>query len=125
MTDGTHYEKPVARTAPDLASAARTASANGTAFNTEDIDEIHADLTITAVAGTNPTLDVRLETKTKTDADWYTAGTIPQQTAATPGGNPVGRVFGDLGDQCRWAWTIGGTDTPSFTFSIASDASVE
>lgn len=30
------------------------------------------------------------------------------------------RVFGPLGPTSRWRWTIGGTDTPSFTFSIAS-----
>jgi hypothetical protein len=32
----------------------------------------------------------------------------------------LAKVFGPLGDSSRWQWTIGGTGSPGFTFSIAS-----
>lgn len=115
---GRAYRGPEDDSRISVASAARTATAAGTAFATEDIDEIEAELVITAVAGTNPTLDVILETKTDTGA-YYTVAAFPQQTGTTAG---VGRVFSGLGDTCRWSWTIGGTDTPSFTFSVAAES---
>lgn len=29
-------------------------------------------------------------------------------------------VFGPVGSKCRWAWTIGGTGSPTFTFAVAA-----
>src|SRR6187200_919033 len=43
-----------------LASAARTASGTGTAFDSGDIDTLLGTLTVSAHAGTTPTLDVRV-----------------------------------------------------------------
>lgn len=101
-----------------VASAARTATATGTAFSTANLDSITGTLTVTAAAGTNPTLDVTLET-TADGTNYYTAGSFTQKTAAA---TADAKVFGDLGSLSRWKWTIGGTDTPSFTFSIAATA---
>lgn len=101
-----------------LASAARTASANGTAFNTADLDSINATLVITAASGTDELLDVVLQT-TADGTNYYTAGSFPQQSGTTAG---VSRVFGALGSLSRWSWTIAGTDTPTFTFSISATA---
>lgn len=115
---GQYFEGPQDDSRISLASAARTATADGTAFATENIDEIEAELIITAVDGTDPTLDVVLQTTTD-DGDYYTVGSFPQQTTTTEG---VGRVFTGLGASCRWSWTIGGTDTPSFTFSVAAES---
>lgn len=115
-SDKRYYEAPESSSRVSLASAARTATGTGTAFNTEDVEEIEAELNITAASGTTPTLDVRLETKTDT-GDWYTVAAFPQQTGTATN---VGRVFDGLGDQCRWAWTIGGT-TPSFTFTVDAE----
>lgn len=100
----------------DLASAARATSTNSSAFDTTNIDSINATLIVTATTGTDETLDVSLQT-TADGTNWYAVGSFAQQTATTAG---VAKVFGPLGDSCRWAWTIGGTDTPGFTFSIAS-----
>jgi hypothetical protein len=100
----------------DLASAARTTTASGTAFDTTAVDSVNATLIVSAVTGTNPTLDVVLET-TADGTNYYTAGTFTQQTTTNAG---LARVVGDLGDLSRWKWTIGGTDTPTFTFSIAT-----
>jgi len=97
----------------DLASAARTTTGNGTAFDTTAIDSINATLVITAASGTTPTLDLVLQT-TADGTNYYTAGTFAQQTTTQTG---LARVFGDLGDLSRWQWTIAGT-TPSFTFRV-------
>jgi hypothetical protein len=113
----TYYPPDEDRTDAAIASAARTASGTGSAFTVGPAETLKALLAITAHAGTTPTLDVRLETRITGDATWYTAGSFPQQNTDVT----VGRAFGALGDECRWAWTIGGT-TPSFTFSISATA---
>lgn len=115
-TGGRYYEAPQDSSRISVASAARTATGTSTAVNTEDVDEIEAELNVTAASGTTPTLDVTLETKTDT-GDWYTVGAFPQQTGIVAN---VGRVFTGLGDQIRWKWTIGGT-TPSFTFTVDAE----
>jgi hypothetical protein len=104
-----------ALTAGNVASAARTATGTGTAFDTQDVDSINGLLVITAASGTTPTLDLTLET-TADGTNYYTAGTFPQQTTTNAG---VARIVGDLGVLSRWKWTIAGT-TPSFTFAITT-----
>lgn len=101
-------------TAASLASAARTTSTTGTAFDTAGVDAINGTLVVSARSGTNPTLDVVLET-TADGTNYYTVLAFPQQTNTQAG---VARVFGPLGSLSRWKWTIGGTDTPSFTFAV-------
>ena len=59
-SQGRYIAPGESRTAADVASAARTTTANGTAFDTSDLDSISATLTCTARSGTNPTLDVVL-----------------------------------------------------------------
>lgn len=102
-------------TSAAVASAARTTSSNGTAFDTTGVNAINGTLVISARSGTNPTLDVVLET-TADGTNYYTVLAFPQQTATTTG---VSRVFGPLGSLSRWKWTVGGTDTPSFTFALS------
>lgn len=48
--------------------------------------------------------------------NYYTVGSFTQATGTTT----EAKAFGPLGSSSRWRWTIGGTDTPSFTFAIAS-----
>lgn len=103
-------------TAADVASAARTATANGTAFDTTNIDSVNGSCVVTAASGTNPTLDVILQTTTD-GTTYYTVGAFTQKTAITAA---EAKTFGPLGDTSRWRWTIGGTDTPTFTFAITS-----
>jgi len=108
-------------TTAQLASAARTTSTNGTAFDTSNVDSLNGKLVITARSGTNPTLDVVLET-TADGTNYYTVLAFPQQTNTTTG---VSRVFGPLGATSRWKWTVGGTDTPSFTFAVTATTDVD
>jgi hypothetical protein len=113
---GNYYADEVLRADAAVASAARTTTATGTAFNVDNAESFEAFLSITAASGTTPTLDVVLET-TVNGVDWYEVDAFAQKT----GVDEDARAFGPLGDQARWKWTIGGTDTPTFTFSIAVD----
>lgn len=109
------YNSAETRTEADVASATKTATGNGTAFNTDDVASLSATLAVSAASGTAPTLDVSLET-TVNGTDWLTVAAFAQQTGTQTG---LTKVFGPLGAQCRWKWTIAGT-TPSFTLSITS-----
>ena len=105
------------RTDADVASAARTATGTGTAFDVGSAESLEAVLTVSAASGTTPTLDVSLETSIDGGTTWSTVGSFAQKTA----NGSEGKVFGPLGDKCRWKWTIGGT-TPSFTFAVDAEA---
>lgn len=115
---GRYYAANESSTVASVSSAARTATGTGTAFATGQVDSINGTLVVTAASGTNPTLDVTLET-TADGTNYYTVGSIPQQTGTTTG---VARIFGPLGATSRWKWTVGGT-TPSFTFAITGTLS--
>lgn len=113
---GNYYAGDTARPDATLASAARTASGVGTAFNSDTAESLEGFLAVTAASGTTPTLDVRLETSVDGGTSYDTVGSFTQQTGIATDNH----VFGPLGDTCRWAWTIGGT-TPSFTFTVTAE----
>ncbi len=70
---------------------------------------------VTAVAGTNPTLDVQVQDCQDSTTNYCTPLQMaPQFTAA---GTQLVRVHG-FGRWMRVVWNIGGTNTPSATFSI-------
>lgn len=119
--DSTGRYVPPAETASTttgaLASAARTSSSQGTAFSTAGLDSISGTLIVTAASGTDETLDVVLQTTADGTNYYDLTPAFPQQTGTQAG---VSRVFDGLGALSRWKWTIGGTDTPSFTFSIST-----
>lgn len=102
-----------------LASAARTTSTTGTAFSTAGMDSLNATLVVSAASGTDETLDVVLQTTADGTNYYDLLPAFPQQTTTTAG---VARVIPGLGSSSRWKWTIGGTDTPSFTFAISATA---
>lgn len=103
---GNYYAGDAARPDATVASAARTATGTSTAFDAAQASSLEGFLAITAVAAaTNPTLDVKLETSVDAGSSWETVAAFAQQTAISTDS----RVFGPLGDSCRWAWTLGGT----------------
>ena len=75
--------------------------------------EVLAQLNVTVVSGTNPTLDVLVQ-ESLDGTNWYTLIAFTQATATglelKKAANP--------GRYIRAKWTIGGTDTPTFTFSV-------
>lgn len=97
-----------------VASAARTASGDSGVLSGWGVPEtLRAQLTVTASAGTSPTLDVVIEDTLDGD-NWFVVGTFAQKAA---GGSEVINITGPFSDRIRVRWTIGGT-SPSFTFSV-------
>ena len=73
-------------------------------------------LSITAKAGTNPTLDVTIEEKHPATGVYFVIDTFPQQVAEAT----VRRALsGPIGGVIRASWDVGGTGSPSFTFSLS------
>lgn len=104
-----------------LENASKTASANGTGRQLVDVDSgqyLYAVMLILAVSGTDPTLDMVIQSD---DNAGFTSAsdriTFAQQTAV--GAVWATRVAGPITDDYwRASWTIGGTDDPSFTVFI-------
>lgn len=99
-----------------LPSAARTASGDSGEFNLYDMDEVLVFLDVTAVSGTDPTLDVKVQTKDP-NGKWYDLASFAQKTATGQEAKAI-TVFGE---SLRISYTIGGT-TPSFTFAVTAIA---
>ena len=101
------------------ASAAETASDSGDAVDLQSDGVllrrfIELALVITAASGTDPTLDVTVETSDD-GTTWETVEAFAQQEAV----GVVRQSFGDLKQYVRASWVIGGSDTPSFTFALS------
>lgn len=99
------------------ASAARTATADGTAVEIADKGAVRLLLDVTAASGTTPTLDVTVETSYDGSTGWTSLGTFTQKTAA----GTQRKNFSGADRFVRATWAIGGT-TPSFTFSVVGEA---
>jgi len=96
-------------------AAARGATVNGSAVPCTEFNDADLTLTVTAASGTLPTLDVTVETRFY-GGTWIAIGTAFAQKVAAG----VDRLmFGGLRDEVRGVATIGGTGTPSVTFSLA------
>lgn len=96
-------------------SAARTA--NSQIESGEDygpVDRLRAQLNVTAVTGTTPSMTVVLES-TLDGTNWDTLGSFAAKTAV---GREVITVNPVIGRRLRARWTITGTATPTFTFSV-------
>lgn len=100
---------------PLAASAARTATGNGSAFEPGDKAIARLRLNVTAAAGTSPTLNVTIQTS-HDGTTWRSAGTFTQATAVSEQ-----RAAFSIDRFVRATWTIAGT-SPSFTFSITGEA---
>lgn len=95
-------------------SAARTTG--GTAVSGEsygNIEDVRAQLEVTAASGTTPNLTAFVET-TVDGTNWDVVGTFAAKTAA---GREVITITNLVGNNLRVRWVITGT-TPSFTFSV-------
>jgi hypothetical protein len=107
-------------------SAARTTSVDGTEHNLvgdkqvrgHKLREMLFQLSVTAVSGTTPTLDVDIE-ESLDGTNWFTLTSFTQAVAQTVEIKKTVNVSGYI----RATWTIGGTGTPTFTFKI--DALIE
>lgn len=113
-----------------LASAARTATGNGPDMVNKDASGVVLTLDITAVSGTTPTLDVKVQSKDSLTGKYVDIpgaafsqknGVLTDQLVVYPGvavsaNKAVSNV---LPRNWRIVYTIGGT-TPSFTFAVSA-----
>jgi hypothetical protein len=97
----------------DVTAAARTASGNSGTIAQDLGNVIAGQITVTAVTGTSPTLDMALEQSFDNGTTWQTVWMAPRVTAAANIIFPPMQLTG----RRRWVWTIGGT-TPSFTIAV-------
>lgn len=102
------------------ASAARTATGDGTAHNVPNNGvALRCQLAVTAEndAATGETLDVVIQ-DTVDGTNWNTIGTFAQATGVT---REVINITAPFCGRIRASWTVGGTGSPSFTFSVIAD----
>ena len=99
-----------------IPSAARTASE---AFDLNGLpgewDEIVGYLVVTAKSGTTPTLDIDYETTVDDGTTFFAHTSFTQATDLTTEKKVFTAPFGIDG---RLNTVIGGTDTPTFTYSL-------
>lgn len=101
------------------ASAARTATGNGTLFDvTPGASSLALYIDVTSASGTTPTLDLTVEWSPDGGTTWHTAQAPDAFTQITAAGKVV-KVFAVKGPSARIVYTIGGT-TPSFTFKASA-----
>lgn len=102
-------------------SASRTSSSTGTARQlgaVSSTQRVYAALHVLSVSGTNPTLDVIVQSDTVGFATPTSRITFSQATATTNRaqfGSAAGAITDDY---WRVSWTIGGTATPTFAFAV-------
>lgn len=80
-------------------------------------------LTVTAVSGTLPTLDIVIQ-HSPDQLNWAPLATIPQVNVATTQSVSIGGVDTPFGQYIRALYTVGGSGTPTVTFSLSVTAKV-
>lgn len=94
-----------------------TATGAGTWITASRFREAVLWVTTGTVTGTNPTLDVKLQSSPdKTAVADIASGAVAQLTTSTESG--LIAVDGGLGEYIRPYYTIGGTDTPTFPVTV-------
>jgi hypothetical protein len=102
-------------TIADVASAAITTTATVSAITPTFGTSYQVNIPVTAVAGTNPTMDVSIEESDDSGTNWFKVYDFPRITANGIYRSPVIPL---TGNRVRYVQTIGGTGSPSFTRAI-------
>lgn len=98
----------------DIVSAALTTTTT-TAAITVAGTSYSVNIPVTAVSGTNPTLDVTIQESDDTATNWFNIYTFPRITGVGQNRSPVIPL---KGNRIRYVQTVGGTATPSFTRAL-------
>ena len=98
----------------DITSAALTTSTTGSALSNTHGNGYQVTIPVTAVSGTNPTMDIRVEESFDGGTNWVIVYDFQRITATGSYNSPMLRA---MGSHIRYVRTISGT-TPSFTMSI-------
>ena len=100
-------------------SGAEIATVTGSDVDIEPLKAANFYLDVTAVSGTTPTLDVKIQEKDPVSGKYFDLVSFTQVTAVITQRKNYGSGAGELlGKVIRFVATIGGT-TPSFTFSLS------
>lgn len=103
------------KTETPVPSVARTTTGNsGVLPGYGPASSLRAQLNVTAVSGTTPSLTVLIEDSVDGGVTFNTIATFAAKTAT---GREVINFSGLFGENLRVSWTITGT-TPSFTFAV-------
>lgn len=94
-------------------SAEVTETSQTAAIDVSGADELSVFLSVTAASGTSPTLDVVIQ-DSPDGLLWYDKESFTQATAVTS----EAKRLTNFGKFVRVKYTIGGTDTPTFTFEV-------
>jgi hypothetical protein len=105
---------PLMTSVADIASAAITTTATLAAVTPGFGISYQVNIPVTAVTGTNPTMDVRIEESDDGGTNWFTVYDFPRITGTGIYRSPF---LPTTGNRVRYVQTIGGT-TPSFTRSL-------
>jgi hypothetical protein len=105
---------PLMTSVADIASAAITTTATLAAVTPGFGISYQVNIPVTAVTGTNPTMDVRIEESDDGGTNWFTVYDFPRITATGIYRSPF---LPTTGNRVRYVQTLGGT-TPSFTRSL-------
>jgi hypothetical protein len=101
-------------------TAAHIISGVSSGYGVRDAVAVDMTVNVTAVSGTNPTLDIDIQTAAENDvadANWITVKSFTQIVTAGTWSLGLSMFMGDpLRRHIRVSYTIGGA-TPSFTFS--------
>ena len=111
---GGWYMHPAIVGLPDIASAALTSTTTSSAIANNLGNGFQVNIAVTAVTGTAPTLDVRIEESFDGGINWVTSYEMQRITANGSYNTPVLRA---MGRHIRYVQTVGGT-TPSFTRAV-------
>lgn len=98
----------------DVASAALTTTTTTAAITPTFGTAYEVNIPVTAVTGTNPTLDVSIEESDDTGTNWFKVYDFPRITATGIYRSPKILM---TGNRLRYVQTVGGT-TPSFTRAV-------
>lgn len=107
-----------------LACDSRTASADGTGFDLEGSNGAEGEAIIilasdAASAGTNPTLDVKLQESSDNSTFTDISGATFTQVTDSQALEKISINTNDVKRYLRAVGTIGGTSSPAFTYSVA------
>jgi len=98
----------------DVASAAITSTTTSSSLTNTHGNAFQFNLAVTAVTGTTPAMDVRVEESYDGGTNWVTLYEFPRITATGSYNSPVLRV---AGQNIRYVRTLSGT-SPSFTMAV-------
>lgn len=103
-------------------AATRSTNSDSGWLPCDDFDTVILTLAVTAQTGSSPTNDVVVQTADAAQGNVRAAGGSPFAQKTGTGASSERKSFTGLDAYYRVGWTIGGTGSPSSTFSVTGEA---